>query len=289
MATSRNTKFGTHLALTTDIVMGLTNSKEYVHEVESTIYEIRNGQVDLVTVLWGRTPPAQGLYIVNQFSLSTDKTLLLVGNDPNCMRLVPDGFDGASAEGNALLPPVLAYLNGHGCVLSVDEDRRGGYVGGFVYQGKSYGWKNFKIYLRFPEGARYATWFMAPPRTLIAFEGVWEGMKDDIIEASITRISTIDAAPQSLVTALGLGQASAANKAAHIRQLRANAKAAAEAAAVGPSPTSSPAGSSSDIIPTTPTTENVAPTESGQQKFVAPKTRSQALSPSPGEKRPRKE
>ncbi|KAE8226549.1 hypothetical protein CF319_g878 [Tilletia indica] len=224
MTAARNTKYSTHLALTTDIVLGEPTSKDYVHEIDSTIYEIRDGQVDLTTVVWSRTPPEQGIYIVNQFSLSTADKFLLVANDANCMRLLPQSVDGS--EMSSMLPPVLAYLNGHGCIMSVDEDGKGGVVGGFSYQGKAYGWRAFKIRVRFGAGPRFATWKMPAPRMLVAFEAIWEGIteNDNLIEASICRIATIEPAPQSLVIALGIGSGAVINKAAHLRQLRANAK-----------------------------------------------------------------
>ncbi|KAE8218684.1 hypothetical protein CF319_g7485 [Tilletia indica] len=279
MSAARNTKFSTHLALTTDIVLGLPNSKEYVHEIDSTIFDLRKGQVDVTTVVWARTPPEQGIYIVNQFSLSTADKLLLVANDANCMRRLPEDYEGQGP----LLPNVLAYLNGHGCIMSVDEDRKGAIVGGFVYQGKAYGWKEYKVHLHFGEGMRFSTWTMPPPRTLVSFEGIWEGVAEDdgLIKASVCRIATIDTAPQALLLALGIGTSAATNKAAHLRQLR------AKAAVASPPP------------PTTPKdTVSPVPVHDGQQANMpdstptpAPKAvlRQPSPSPAPRSKRVRTE
>ncbi|KAE8179759.1 hypothetical protein CF336_g9528 [Tilletia laevis] len=139
MPTSRNTKWPIHLSLTTDIVLGLANSKEYAHEVDSTVYDIREGEVDLKLSVWGRVPSTPGTYMINQCGLSTEPELKAVANEANCLRMIPEEVDG-SLDGNPLLPNMLAYLNGIACIKALNDDKKGAILGGLTYQGKQHGW-----------------------------------------------------------------------------------------------------------------------------------------------------
>ncbi|KAE8211695.1 hypothetical protein CF326_g9941, partial [Tilletia indica] len=233
MAGTRNTRYSTHFSITTDIVFGLASSKDYLHEVDSTIYDLREGHVDVKTHVWAASAPLIGSYIINHFNLSTTNGLILTTSDANCMRRLPDEEEDATSSSS--LASVLAYLSGLGCVKSVTSDKKACVVGGLVYQGKTLGWVVWEAVLRFPEGGRFGSWTMPAPRTMISFEALWDRMnEDDMIEATITRFATMDAAPAALIQALNLVPASTNSKAAHLKQLRASAEARAKAATLTP-------------------------------------------------------
>ncbi|KAE8220608.1 hypothetical protein CF319_g5891 [Tilletia indica] len=224
MSAGRFVKWTTHLAISADAVLGTATSKEFLHEIETTIFDPNDISVNGKAIIWARVAPTEGAYLLNLVPMAT-KPLRLAINEPNAMRQVPEDFDGTDPS-NASLPPFIPYLSGVGLLKSVAENKKQGVISGFTFLGKSTGWAEWEIEVAFEDHPRWALWSLPPPRSVVAFDALLAEVTDDgDIKCHLRRISTIDTNVRPLLAALGVGNgpAGANDRVAKLKEIRAQA------------------------------------------------------------------
>ncbi|KAE8218025.1 hypothetical protein CF319_g8015 [Tilletia indica] len=220
MTASRLVKWPTHLAITVDVILGNAESVDNVHKVDSTIYDSEDTAAEAKTHLWSRIPPKEGAYIVTQAPLATSPLRFNI-NDPENMRLIPEAFDGTNPE-NEHLPPTIPFISGIGVIKTVQPDRKRGLFGGFVFLNKGLGWVEWEADARFDDSVKFAAWMLPPPRTLVSFDALLAKVSPQgDIQIILRRVTSLDSAPQGLLSALAIGTAGSSDRAARIREVRA--------------------------------------------------------------------
>ncbi|KAE8221645.1 hypothetical protein CF319_g5022 [Tilletia indica] len=224
MSAGRFVKWTTHLAITTDAVLGAATSKEFLHEIDTTIFDPNDMSFNGKAIIWARVAPTEGAYLLNLVPMAT-KPFRLAINEPNAMRQIPEDFDGTDPS-NASLPPFIPYLSGVGLLKSVAEDKKHGVIAGFTFLGKSTGWAQWEIEVAFEDHPRWALWSLPPPRSVVAFDASLAEVTDNgDLKCYLRRISTIDTNVRPLLAALGVGHGpTAANdRVAKLKEIRAQA------------------------------------------------------------------
>ncbi|KAK0535681.1 hypothetical protein OC835_002286 [Tilletia horrida] len=86
-------------------------------------------------------------------------------------------------------------------------DKKSGVVGGFVFLGKADGWVEFELHIFFENTARWQSWGLPSPRTLVYLDAVLDRVDEDgKVFCAIRRIFAVEPAPQQLLSALKIGQ-----------------------------------------------------------------------------------
>ncbi|KAE8250722.1 hypothetical protein A4X13_0g4453 [Tilletia indica] len=216
---SKNTKWVTHLALSSDIILGGADTQNNIHEISCTMDDSK-GQIHSVKLnVWARDTPEQGVYILNNVPFATNPLRLGVG-DVATMRRVPDEFDG-SEPGSPCLPATPIELSGIAVVASVDEERKSGLLKGFTYLNKGHQWQPFTFQATFPDTPKYEAWKIPGPRSLVHFDAtVIEEGPHHILQTSLIRVTLLDVAPASILQALGITNTTTDDRAKRIRQAR---------------------------------------------------------------------
>ncbi|KAE8233022.1 hypothetical protein CF326_g1942 [Tilletia indica] len=225
---TKNTKWVTHLALSADVILGQATTTNCVHEIDSTIDDAE-GRIHKVALnCWARDTPEQGVYLLNNVPFATNPLRLGV-TDVATMRRIPEEFDG-SEPGSQTLPTSPVFLTGIGVIASVEPDRKSGIIKGFTYISKGHQWSPFTLKVAFPDTPKYEIWTMPGPRNLVDFDATVEREGPNrVLEASLVRITQLDAAPAPLLKALGVISNATDDRAERIRQVRdANRKAQSE-------------------------------------------------------------
>ncbi|KAE8222461.1 hypothetical protein CF319_g4345 [Tilletia indica] len=240
----RNGKWPTHLSITTDVIFGTVESKDYSHKVDSTIFGEKEESIDAVTHIWARSEPKEGAYLVTHAPFAPNPMRMNI-NDADCIRQIPESMDGTyrnvyvcsssrpltdssysagSNPDNETIPPALPFISGIGVIKDVETNKKKGTLAGFVFFNRLVGWIEWSAEVSFEDSIRWLAWTLPPPRTLVSFDAVLTKVRaDGTMELSLRRINNIDAAPQNLLTGLHIGQAAGAERAARIRLVRAKA------------------------------------------------------------------
>ncbi|KAE8266682.1 hypothetical protein A4X09_0g5659 [Tilletia walkeri] len=194
MAASRLIKWPTHLAITVDVILGNADSVDNVHKVDSTIHDSEGTAAEAKTHLWSRMPPKEGAYIVTQPALATSPLRFNI-NDPENMRLIPEALrirrantclrPFPSSTASASSRPSNPITRGVSSVASYYSTR--------AWLGRVGGWRPLRRFI-FPQGD---------------------------IETILRRVTSLDSAPQGLLSALAIGTAGSSGRAARIREVRA--------------------------------------------------------------------
>ncbi|CAD6904281.1 unnamed protein product [Tilletia laevis] len=146
-------KWPTHLAITGDLVLGLAQSDNYVHNIEATVYDIDDCPHPATLNIWARDVPEQGAYLVTSVPVATSPTIMAI-SDAITLRRVPEEIDGGNLTGPSLdaVPPMFT---GIGVIRSVEADRKSGTVVGLTYLNKAMGWKEWRVNLMFEGSIRF--------------------------------------------------------------------------------------------------------------------------------------
>ncbi|KAE8230938.1 hypothetical protein CF326_g4054 [Tilletia indica] len=268
---TKNTKWVTHLALSADVILGKASTTNCVHEIACTMDDA-DGQIHQVSLnCWARDTPEQGVYLLNNVPFATNPKRLGVTDVAN-LRRIPEEFDG-SESGTPTLPTSPIMLSGIGVIASVEPDRKSGLIKGFTYISKGHQWAPFTVKVAFPDTPKYESWTMPGPRNLVDFDATVEREGPyHTLEASLIRITQLDAAPGPLLKALGVISTATDDRADRIRQAReANRKA------------QTGKGKSDDSEENDSKTDNTATLgKDGPQTPNAAATLPRAVSPTPG-------
>ncbi|KAE8225181.1 hypothetical protein CF319_g2026 [Tilletia indica] len=222
MAASRIVKWPTHLSITTDLILGKARSVDNSHTVDSTLFDANETAADVTTLMWARVPPKEGAYLIVQAPMAT-KPIRFNVNDVENIRLIPEAFDGTNPE-NDHLPAAVPFLTGTGVVKKVSPDRRKCTLGGLVFLNKTMGYVEWEADASFDDTIKWLAWLFPPSGMLVSFDAILNSVSPDGgISVAIRRITTIQTAPQNLLTALSIGQGGSTDRAARIRQARAGA------------------------------------------------------------------
>ncbi|KAE8222187.1 hypothetical protein CF319_g4568 [Tilletia indica] len=225
--TSRNAKYPTHLAITTDLIFGPVESTEFSHKVESTLFDAREEPFEANTYMWARNPPKEGAYQAIQCPFAPTPMRINV-NDKESLRNIPESMDGTNPENESLMP-IAPFVSGIGAILEVDSDKKKGKIGGLVFFNRQLGWIEWQANISFEESLRWLAWMLPAPRTLVSFDGILDKVRPDgTMDITLRRITTLDSAPQALLVALKIGNAAGGDRAVRIRQARADAAAKAK-------------------------------------------------------------
>ncbi|KAE8223255.1 hypothetical protein CF319_g3688 [Tilletia indica] len=225
--TARNAKWPTHLAMTTDVIFGTSESKEYSHKVDSTLFGANEEPIEAKTHMWNRSPPREGAYQAIHCPFAPNPMRINV-NDKESLRSIPESMDGTNPE-NECLVPISPFVSGTGAIIEVDADKKKGKIGGLVFFNRQLGWIEWYANISFEESLRWLAWLLPAPRTLVSFDGILDKIRPDgTMDITLRRITTLDSAPQALLVALKIGSASGGDRAARIRQVRAGALAKAK-------------------------------------------------------------
>ncbi|KAE8221960.1 hypothetical protein CF319_g4763 [Tilletia indica] len=219
-SSSKTMKWATHLALTGDVILGTADSKDAVHDINSTMDDEDGEMHQLSLNCWSREVPLQGLYLLYKVPFATNPNRLGVSY-PAQMRRVPDEFEGMLSAA-AALPASPVMLSGCAPVVWIDATRKTAIVQGFTYLNKTHQWQQFKIRIMFEDNSRWAAWLIPGARTLVDFDCVIVRMgADDIYDAYIRRIMTLGPAPPALLQALEITSPGNDDRAERLRQARA--------------------------------------------------------------------
>ncbi|KAE8222305.1 hypothetical protein CF319_g4472 [Tilletia indica] len=199
-------KWQTHLAITTDAIMAYVSSNQNTHTFNATIFDSHDTAHDAKLHMWTRIQPEDGSYILRSVPCGTHPLEANV-NINDSIRQIPDEFDGL------------------GVVESADVDKKGCYITGLVYLGKERGWVKYKKRATFEDTKLWENWFVPNVGSLVDFETTYAGHDDDgTPECIIRRLANVADAPRPLLQALAIGQHSPSDKAAKLREIRANKK-----------------------------------------------------------------
>ncbi|KAK0519303.1 hypothetical protein OC834_005504 [Tilletia horrida] len=249
---AKTPKLPTHLAITGDAVLGPATSLNYVHDIETTVYDVDESPCPGTLNIWARETPAEGLYVLSNVPCATNPLRIAVP-DPHMARLVPSSIDGSTSMSD-MLAAMPAFFSGIGVMSMTAEDKKSGTVTGMVYINKTVGWVPFKLNIFFEDSPKWISWFLPPPRTLVTFDALlWRIAEDGTPDCLVRRITAIDNASNALLEALDMLQNKSTDRAAKLKELRAAAKRA-------PASSSAPATSTSDNTTTsTPTSGSDVP------------------------------
>ncbi|KAK0553247.1 hypothetical protein OC844_006333 [Tilletia horrida] len=241
-------KFSTHLCITTDLVMGEAKTDNCVHEIEATIFDEHDEAISGWLNMWAREAPEEGLYQAVNVPMSTHPIRLSVA-DTDGLRKLPDGLDDAEHSGGSL-PVILAYLTSMAVVEWIDADKKVCILTGFTYLNRTHGWQKFRYRAYFEDVMRYKHWTVPTPRSLVHAECVFRRIGEDgLIEAAIRRIAVVEKAPQQLLQALDIGQPKSGDRAARVRDIKAQRATAKRTKAEGASePTPMDPPESSEVL-----------------------------------------
>ncbi|KAK0555697.1 hypothetical protein OC844_006025 [Tilletia horrida] len=220
----RFTKWPTHLAIFADVDLAHIRSEGYLHFMDGVLFDNSDNAVSIELSTWGRVPPNDAAYLISNVTLATHPMRLAVADAPS-MRPIPSEIDGSSHHGPSL-PPTIVWVIGIGVMDSTDNSRKEGLLVGYSFMGKSMGHQVFKVKCVLEDTARYQTWTLASPRTLVAFEGILHNIESDGTPVVyIRRMNQICEAPRPLLQELGVGQTPATDRAAKRADLRQASKA----------------------------------------------------------------
>ncbi|KAE8244664.1 hypothetical protein A4X13_0g6392, partial [Tilletia indica] len=125
----RNGKWPTHLSITTDVIFGTVESKDYSHKVDSTIFGEKEESIDAVTHIWARSEPKEGAYLVTHAPFAPNPMRMNI-NDADCIRQIPESMDGSNPD-NETIPPALPFISGIGVIKDVETNKKKGTLAGF--------------------------------------------------------------------------------------------------------------------------------------------------------------
>ncbi|KAK0518887.1 hypothetical protein OC834_007570 [Tilletia horrida] len=212
-ASGRFIKWPTHLGMTTDVDLTPVRSENYLHFLEASFFDGEDTPVDGELSIWGRAPPEEAAYIMNQVSMSTHPLKFAVA-DAICLRQIPKEIDG-SDQSAPCLPNCPPWVTGVAVVFNNDARRKEGYLVGFVFMGRAVGFVRFKILVKLEDIPRFHAWYLAPPRSLVSFEGILHNIDSDGTPVvHLRRMTYICDAPRPLLQELGIGQSPGADRAA---------------------------------------------------------------------------
>ncbi|KAK0525244.1 hypothetical protein OC834_005240 [Tilletia horrida] len=204
---SRPTRFITHLCISVDVVLGDSTIVDSVVRATAHLLNRKDSPDEAILTLWARVAPEGGAYLITGAAFGTSPLTLHV-NEPSSMRLIPEEVDG-SIDGNPTLAAVDAFVFCLGVLKSVSADKKSGVVGGFVFLGKTDGWVEFELHIFFEDTARWQSWSLPGPRTLVYLDAVLDRVDEDgKVFCALRRIFAVEPAPQQLLTALKIGQSS---------------------------------------------------------------------------------
>ncbi|KAK0520836.1 hypothetical protein OC835_007081 [Tilletia horrida] len=246
---SRPTRFITHLCITADVVLGDSSIADSVVTAIAHILNRKDEPHEANLTLWARATPEAGAYLIAGAAFGTNPLTLHV-NETSGMRLIPEEVDG-SIDGNPTLASTDALIFCLGVLKSVSADKKSGAVGGFVFLGKKEGWVEFELHVFFEDTARWQSWGLPGPRSLVYLDALLDRVEDGKVYCALRRIFAIDAAPQQLLTALKIGQTTSGSTSKASLILGARQRNSAKASSAAP-----PAESSSS---TADTNEPTAP------------------------------
>ncbi|KAK0528558.1 hypothetical protein OC842_004512 [Tilletia horrida] len=207
---SRPTRFVTHLCISVDVVLGESTVVDSNVKANIHLLNRKDSPNEAILTFWGRTPPEGGAYLIAGAAFGTSPLTIHV-NEPSAMRLVPEEVDG-SIDGNPTLASMDAIVFCLGVLKSVAADKKSGVVGGFVFLGKNDGWIEFEIYVFFEDTARWQSWGLPGPRSLVYLDAVLDRVDEDgKVHCALRRIFAVEAAPQPLLSALKIGQSGSAS------------------------------------------------------------------------------
>ncbi|KAK0518660.1 hypothetical protein OC834_005622 [Tilletia horrida] len=260
-ASGRSNKWPTNLSICADLILGMSQSEDSVHEVDASFGSSDGSEHNGKLNIWSRDPVGQGLYLAVNVAIATHPLRLSVSDAYN-LRFVPEAIDGTDPD-MPCLPPGPTCAKGTAIVISVSEDRKSCVVMGFTYLNKTHQWQKFKIRLVFEATIRWEPWTCSPVGTLVDFEALITSMDDEhTFEAVIRRLSSIEANTKSLQQALQMSSP-AVNRAALVRQARAAGAAARGLRQPSPSPSPSTAsgtsGAASALVDDTVQTGDAGP------------------------------
>ncbi|KAK0541219.1 hypothetical protein OC842_000052 [Tilletia horrida] len=245
---AKTSKFPTHLAMSGDALFGSAQSANYVHDIETTIYDQDENPHSGTLSVWARDQPAEGLYILNNVPCVTGPFRLAV-NEFNTMRLVPEEVDGSDTS-SVCLPPGPVFFTGTGIVGGVDSDRKGGEIKGWTYMGKRHGWVPWLLRAFFENTIKWNPWYMPPLNAIVSFDVLLHRVREDgVMEVLIRRISAIEGTGATLLQNMGAAPAKPNARGAMLKELK-----AAKKARTAPTPTEEQDPSPSDECPPAPKT-----------------------------------
>ncbi|KAL9932313.1 hypothetical protein V8E36_008792 [Tilletia maclaganii] len=199
----RGSKWTTHLSITGDIILGECHTTNYVHNIESSIYDLDDSLHTATCNVWARDAPQEGIV-----------------QDPATMRYIPAEFDGAAPQGlgGSTVGPMLS---GIGVLTSTAADRKSGIISGFTYLNKTDGWQRFDITVAFESTVRWDSWMLPVQRQLVSFDALLSRRgEDDTWETLIRRMTAMGPATPILLQALGCSAERAGEKAARLKEIR---------------------------------------------------------------------
>ncbi|KAK0518161.1 hypothetical protein OC834_005268 [Tilletia horrida] len=202
---AKTSKFPTHLAMSGDALFGSARSANYVHDIDTTIYDQDENPHSGTLNVWARDQPPEGLYILNNVPCVTGPFRLAV-NELNTMRLVPEEVDGI--------------------IGGVDSDRKGGELKGWTYMGKSVGWVPWLLRAFFENTAKWNPWYMPPLNAIVSFDVLLHRVREDgVMEVLIRRISAIEGTGATLLQSMGGAPVKPNARGAMLKELKAAKKA----------------------------------------------------------------
>ncbi|KAE8227810.1 hypothetical protein CF326_g7280, partial [Tilletia indica] len=184
-----------------------------------------------------------------------------------------------SIPSNPTLPTASSWISGNGVVKWASTDKKEVIITGLTFLGVTIGWAIYTIRCAFEEGMRFKNWQAPGPRALVTFDAVINKAGDDgMIHCYLRRITQIDNAAQTLLSALDIGKSAAGTgeKAALLRDLRENAAKRVKIEPPDSKPATTPVPSSAQAVElSTPTVPN--PIRHGRVDETPP-----SPSPAPG-------
>ncbi|KAK0526947.1 hypothetical protein OC835_005124 [Tilletia horrida] len=218
---SKTVKWPTHLAITADIVVGLSKTNNNNHIVDTMIYDNKNNGHVSALHLWSRSAPEEGAYVLNNAPMATNPIRMHVP-DMDIMRHVHEDFDGSDPS-KPTLPEYAPIITGTSIVTSVDAEKKNAVFSGFTYMGKDLNYVRYDAHMELEAGPRYQYWFLPDQGTIVSFDAVLDRVEEDgKIYCYIRRIGVIGQAPSALINALGITQVNVTSKSARLRELKAN-------------------------------------------------------------------
>ncbi|KAK0525862.1 hypothetical protein OC834_000484 [Tilletia horrida] len=217
----KSSKFPTFATITADVVLGDTQTENYVHNTEASFYDDEDNAHSGNFNVWSREAPQPGVYLVNDAPFSTDGGLELSINDGATYRRLPDDLDGLDPD-SYNLPVMRPKVVGMGVIKWASDDRKACIIVGWTYVNKKLQWRRYTLRGKFESGIRWEPWYVAGPRYKVIFEFEIIGRGEDgIFDCYIRRMIQLDAAPQSLLQSLEIGQTKQNDRAARYKEVRA--------------------------------------------------------------------